>query len=106
MKKVGKNPIREFVDELLASGKTTKERICVAADLKYDTFNNMFVRPTVSMMVRKSLLFSGILPKRKYDEYEIWLRDVYKPSQKTQKTETRSRNRHTKQAERTKEASD
>jgi len=92
MKKVPENPIRTFVTNLLNSGKTTKEQICVASDLKYDTFNNIFVRPRVSMMIRKSMLFAGIIPEKVYHEYETWLRDVYKPAQKTTKTKEHYRN--------------
>ena len=83
MRQVEHNPIVVFVRELLASGKITKEKICVASDLKYPTFDNIFCRPLVSPLVRKSLQFSGIVPAKVFAEYEVWVQTVWKARRKS-----------------------
>ena len=72
------NPIVNYLRELLSSGKITKEKICVACDLKYPTFENTFDRPTVSPLVKKCLQFAGIVPARVIQDYDVWLTN-YKP---------------------------
>lgn len=67
------NPIVSFLRELLESGKMTKEKMCVIAEVKYLTFENIFYRPTVSPMIRKSLQYSGIVPKNVLAQYDLWL---------------------------------
>lgn len=69
---------------LVGSGKTTKEKICVAAELKYHTFQNIFTRDTLSYMTLKSLKYSGVITERDEIEYHKWV-DIYAPSEKRRK---------------------
>ena len=85
MRTLEPNPIVRFVTELLQSGKITKEKICVAADLKYPTFDNMFERELVSPLVRKGLHYSGVVPPKIFDEYNVWFETVFKPKRKNAK---------------------
>ena len=72
------NPVLTFLSDLLSSGKMTKEKICVVCDIKYPTFDNIFSRPLVSPMIRKSLLYNGIIPKSINSEYDLWYQQVWK----------------------------
>ena len=67
------NPIREKLDLLIKSGKVTKEKICVAADLKYPTLDNVWKRPRISYYTLRALKDAGIVSKREEQDYLIWL---------------------------------
>ena len=67
------NPIAEKLMHLVGSGKTTKEKICVAAELKYHTLQNIFTRPTISYMTLKSLKYCGIITEKDEIEYHRWV---------------------------------
>lgn len=67
------NPIAEKLMKLIASGKMTKEKICVAADLKYPTLENVFFRKRVSYVSLKSLKFAGIINEQDIMKYNDWL---------------------------------
>ena len=79
-KNIPTNPIVIFLNELLASGKMTKEKICVACDLKYPTFDNTFNRPVVSLMIKKSLKYCGIVPQKVIEAYDEWYQRYYVPT--------------------------
>lgn len=79
------NPIVTFLRELLGTGETTKEKICVACDLKYPTLDNVFLRETVSPFVRRSLFYSGVIPKHVLGAYETWLLDYRKAKKDAKK---------------------
>jgi len=80
-----RNPVIEFLDELLDSGKTTKEKICVACGLRYPSFDNIWFRDTVSPNIRNCLFHAGILPEKVKTAYEVWLRSVYRCALKNPK---------------------
>jgi len=67
------NPIAEKLLRLIYSGKTTKEKICVATDLKYPTLENVFSRPVISYASLKALKWAGIVTERDETEYRKWV---------------------------------
>jgi len=69
------NPITAKVLHLVNSGKTTKERICVAADLKYPAFSNIFKRQKISTMVLQALLYANVITQKDKEDYFTWCRD-------------------------------
>lgn len=69
------NPITEKLWKMIHSGKTTKEKICVASDLKYPTLENVFTRPQISYATMKSLRFAGVISAKDEDEYRRWVLD-------------------------------
>lgn len=81
------NPIAEKLLRLVHSGKTTKEKICVAADLKYPTLENVFSRQQVSYATLKSLKFAGIISERDEHEYRKWLLENDPKVRKSKKQE-------------------
>src|SRR3990167_6121315 len=82
------NPIAEKIRQLIGSGKTTKEKICVAAELKYHTLQNIFTRDTISYMTLKSLKYSGVITERDEIEYHKWV-DIHVPPKKRTKKPNR-----------------
>lgn len=82
------NPIAEKIRQLIGSGKTTKEKICVAAELKYHTLQNIFTRDTISYMTLKSLKYSGVITERDEIEYQKWV-DIHVPPKKRTKKPNR-----------------
>lgn len=69
------NPITTKVLHLVNSGKTTKEKICVAADLKYPAFSNIFKRQKISTMVLQALLYAGVITQKDKEDYFHWCRE-------------------------------
>ena len=76
------NPITTKIYELVASGKTTKEKICVACDLKYPTFDNIFTRNIVSKPTLSALKYNGIIDENDILEYRQWFSQHGKPNKK------------------------
>lgn len=67
------NPISTKVRGLIDSG-LSMEKICVAADLKYNTLKQMFNRNRVSKMVKLSLLKGNLITDQDWIEYEKWFK--------------------------------
>jgi len=75
------NPIEEKLRRLLLWKKTTKEKICVAADIRYNTLQNVFNprRVTVSPYVIRSLRLAGIISAKEEREYDYWVQQNIPP---------------------------
>ena len=80
-----KNPIALKLQRLIDSGQTTKEKICVASDLKYPTLENVFFRSTVSYMTLKSLKIADIINDKDVRGYDEWVRNNIAPPKKPKK---------------------
>ena len=91
------NPIKLYIFNLLESGKITKEKICVLADIKYKTFMINLERDTVSPMVRMALKASKVVPEPVIQKYDIWFQQVWMKGKKhARKTGSRHKNKFTK----------
>ena len=66
------NPVAIKIRELVKTEQTTLEKICVVADLKYNTLTNIFTRTSVSQMVLKALQHCGIISDKDVIEYRRW----------------------------------
>lgn len=66
------NPIALKINKLVASGRTTKEKICVAADLRYPTFQNIWGRHKISKGVLQGLFYAGIITEADKLAYREW----------------------------------
>jgi len=70
------NPIRKKIDQLIERG-TTKEKICVLAEVRYPTLQNIYHRNRVSRYLMVSLERAGIIDDMDVMEYKKWER-IYK----------------------------
>lgn len=67
------NPIAQKLRAIIHSSDLTYEKIAVAADLRYNTFMNVFTRDKVSYMTLKSLQQCGLIDAGDVKEYRAWL---------------------------------
>jgi len=67
------NPILMKIQELMKEDRMMVEKICVATEIKYDTFRNIFCRPTVSVNTIKALKYAGIISPEDEKTYHKWV---------------------------------
>jgi len=66
------NPISKKLKNLVESGKTSYEAICVASDIKYNNFMNIFKRNRISPFIMRSLQLARLVTKDDVDAYKEW----------------------------------
>lgn len=73
MKKEPLNPILQKLVDLEATG-FSREKICAASDLRFNTLRTCFRRNRVSERIRYKLLESNLITEDEKSEYEKWER--------------------------------
>jgi hypothetical protein len=66
------NPVRKRLEELLEAG-WSKEEMCVAAELKYPTLDNVFKKPRISYGNMRSLRYCGLISEEDETDYQRWV---------------------------------
>lgn len=66
------NPIAAKIRELIKRG-VTMEKLCVSADLKFNTLKNIFTRKKVSYATIKGLKYANIIDDQDIREYNEWI---------------------------------
>ena len=76
------NPISIKILALIQAGKTTKEKLCVALDIRYPTLQNLFGRNRASYSMRRALKYGGLITDAEEREYFEWLAKQPKSTRK------------------------
>lgn len=71
------NPILLKLNHLLDNG-ISREKVCAASDIRFNTLKQCFHRNRVSERVRLKLLRANIISEEEHNDYERWFREQNK----------------------------
>jgi len=69
------SPIAQKMRDIVRETDLNYEKICVAADLKYNNFSNIFTRRAISHTIIEKLLIAGLITEADRRSHYEWIID-------------------------------